>query len=362
LNVKPGFEPAGLLAADVLTLSKNYPDAARRAAFFRAVRERVAAVPGVESVGAVDPLPLGGNSNAFNFRIEGWPPVAPEDEPVSDARSATPDYFRAMGIPLVAGRAFDERDAKDSPGVIVINQTFARRFFAGEDPLGRRVITDDTAAGGAREVVGVVGDVRHAGLEEDVTPEYYVPYAQLTPPRMSFVIRARGGADASALAPAVREAIRQLDREQPVYNVRTMNQLLAESVARRRFQMTLLALFASLALFLAGVGIYGVMSYTVAQRTHEIGVRVALGAQGRDVLRLVVGRGVRLAALGLLFGVGASLALTRLMSSLLFGVSAADPAVYAAVSLLLFAVALAACLVPARRATKVDPMEALRYE
>ena len=364
MSVEPGFEPRGVLTADVVTLSKSYPKAEQQAAFYREVFERVRAVPGVQFVGGVGPLPLGGSFTAFTFQIEGRPEPAPGDDFVSDYRRATPDYFRAMGIPVTRGRAFTEHDTAQSPPVMLVNEAFARRFFPGEDPLGKRITGSDTGAGNprvTREVVGVVGDVRHAGLEEEVTPEYYVAFAQNPVSNLTLVVRAAAG-DPAALAGGVRAAVREVNREQPVYNVRTMEQLLSESVARRRFHMTLLATFAGLALLLAAVGIYGVMSYTVTQRTHEIGIRLALGAQKRDVLRLVVGHGLRLALTGVGLGLLGAFALTRLLASLLYGVGAADAAVYGAVALLLTLVALLACYLPARRATRVDPMQALRYE
>ncbi|HEV3469192.1 MAG TPA: ABC transporter permease [Pyrinomonadaceae bacterium] len=364
LSVEPGFEARGVLTADVVTLGKSFPERSQQAAFFSEVLARVAAVPGVEAVGAVNPLPLGGNFNTYSFRIEGRPAPAPGEAPVSDFRTAAPGYFRAMGIPVLRGRAFDERDTEKSPPVMLVNEALARKYFPGEDPLGKRITTGDSGSGNpplTREVVGVVGDVRHAGLEEETTPESYVSYLQRPVSVMTVVARAAGG-DAEALAASVRGAIREVNREQPVYNVRTMEQLLAESVARRRFNMTLLAVFAGLALALAAVGLYGVMSYTVTQRTHEIGIRVALGAQAADVVRLVVGQGMALALAGVAVGLFGAFALTRLMASLLYGVSATDATVYAAVALLLSSVAFLASYLPARRAARVDPMVALRHE
>jgi putative ABC transport system permease protein len=237
-----------------------------------------------------------------------------------------------------------------------------RRFFAGQDPLGQRLVVDDGADGAAaREIVGVVGDVRHAGLDEETSPEVYVSYLQAPAPHMTVVTRTSGSAPA-AVAGGVRAAIRQVNGEQPVYNVRPMTQLLAASVARRRFNMLLLGTFAVVALTLAALGLYGVLAYSVTRRTHELGVRLALGAQPRDVLRLVVGQGMLLVGLGVVIGLCAALGAARLMASLLYGVSAFDPLTYGGVTLVLVLVALLACLVPARRATKVDPLVALRYE
>ncbi len=360
LNVSPGFEPRRVLAADVVTLNQKYPEAAQQANFFREVLDGVAALPGVEAVGAIYPLPFGGSFEAYTFQIEGRPPAAPNEAPVADFRVVTSDYFRAMSIPLARGRAFDERDGKDAPPVVIINESFARQHFAGEDPLGKR-ITFGSSGNPTREIVGVVGDVRHAGLDEATNPEYYVSYLQNPISRMTVVTRA-ASSDPAALAPSIRGAIRQVNSGQPVYNVRTMDQLLAQSLARRRFNMILLGVFAGLALALAAIGLYGVMSYTVAQRTHEIGIRLALGAQKGDVLRLVVGQGLLLAVVGVGLGLAVAFAATRLLATLLYGVSATSVTVFASVSLLLLLVALLACYVPARRATRVDPMIALRYE
>jgi putative ABC transport system permease protein len=362
LDVSPGFESRNLLAADV-AFGTTYKEDAQRVAFVREALARASAAPGVRAVGAVDPLPLGGNFTAYSFEVEGRTPARPGEEPDAQHRVVTPDYFRAMAIPVRRGRVFAERDDARAPFVVVVNETFVRRYFGGEEPLGRRLRFD--TGGGATdnplvEIVGVVGDVRHAGLEAPPDPEMYVPFAQSPRARMSFV--ARTEADPLAAAPALRAALRQLDARQPVYNVRPMEQLLSQSVARRRFNLALLALFASVALALAAVGIYGVMAYTVEQRRHEIGIRLALGAQARDVFRLVVGQGMGLALAGIGLGLVAALAATRLMSSLLYGVSAADPLTYAGIALLLAGVAFAACYLPARRASRVDPMDALRQE
>ncbi|HEX8072777.1 MAG TPA: ABC transporter permease [Pyrinomonadaceae bacterium] len=362
LKVDPGFRPERVLAADVLARGKQFAEPAQRAVFFQQVLQRVGQLPGVEAVGAVSPLPLGGNFESYSFRVEGQTYPRGE-EPAADFRVISPDYFRTMAIPVKQGRAFNERDTDKAPPVVVINETFARRFFPGENPTGRRLALDDGEDDHAapREIVGVVGDVRHAGLDQPVTPEMYVPFQQLPPARLSIVTRTTA-ADPAGVATSVRAAIREVNAEQPVYNVRPVTQLLAQSVARRRFNMLLLGTFAALALVLAALGIYGVMAYSVTRRTHELGIRLALGAQRGDILRLVVGQGMVLVGTGAALGLVAALLGARLMASLLFGVSALDPLTYFGVALLLAAVALVACLIPARRATRVDPMVALRYE
>jgi putative ABC transport system permease protein len=362
LDVTPGFDAKNLVTMDVALRRSRYPEEAQRVQFFRDFIEQASRLPGVGGVGVVDPLPLAGNFEAWDFQIEGRAPFAPGDQNSADRRVVNGDYFRVMNIPLRRGRSFDERDRKEAPQVLVVNDTFARRFFNGEDALGKRIVFGGGPAGGtAREIVGVVGDVRHAGLEEPATPEFYVPFTQVLTNRLTVVARAASG-DTANVATALRGVIRQTDKDSPIWNVRTMEELLAASVAKRRFNMILLGGFASVALLLAALGIYGVISYSVTQRTHEIGVRVALGAQPRDVVRMILSQGMRLTLLGVGLGLVGAFALTRVMSGLLFGVSATDPATFAGVALLLAGVAFVSCLLPARRATKVDPMIALRYE
>ncbi|HVF58072.1 MAG TPA: ABC transporter permease [Pyrinomonadaceae bacterium] len=361
LEVSPGFEPDKVLTAEVSVSEKKYPEKAQRAAFYHEALERIAAIPDVQSAAVVNPLPLAGNFEAYTFDIVGRPPFPPGKEPASDRRVISPGYFQTMNIPVRKGRAFVEQDRADAPPVTIINETFARRFFPGEDPVGKAIIPGEGQTGTAREIVGVVGDVRHAGLDVETSPEYYVPYEQASVGRLSIVARAGSGNPAS-IGPALRGAIVAMDKEQPVYNIRPMTQLLDQSVARRRFNMMLLGGFALLALLLASIGIYGVISYSVAQRTREIGIRIALGAQIGDVVRLILRQGLTLAVVGLVVGLFASFFMTRLMASLLFGVSATDPVTFASVALILLFVALLACYIPARRAARVDPNVALRYE
>jgi putative ABC transport system permease protein len=270
-------------------------------------------------------------------------------------------YFRAMGIQLLAGRGFNEDDRAGVTPVVVINQTFARKFWPGDDPIGKRI----RWGGWGIEwltVVGIVADVRAASLEKEPAPASYMPIFQVPRTRRNVVFIARSSGDPAALVAAMRDRIRTVDEELPVYDVRTMNNVIAESVEQRKFAMLLISIFSAVALLLASVGLYAVMSNLVAQRTREIGIRVALGARGIDVLKLVVRQGALLTLTGVALGLLCSFALTRTMRSLLFGVSATEPLVFIVIPLLLTGVALGACLVPARRATKVDPMEALRYE
>ncbi|HLL77414.1 MAG TPA: ABC transporter permease [Pyrinomonadaceae bacterium] len=360
-HVSPGFRPQQVIAMQVSLPVNRYAEPRQRAAFYRQVAEAMRALPGVRAAGAVSVLPMSGQNQSGSFSIEGRPVAPNESMPHGDRWAATHDYFNAMGIPLLRGRYFSERDAEDAPGVAIVDETMARKYWPNEDPVGKRISFEGGAANPKwREIVGVVGHVKHRGLEGESRTQYYVPHPQN--PNSSMFLVAQAGGDPAALAAPVREAVRSLDRDLPVYRVTTMERLVADSLAQRRFSMLLFGVFAGVALLLAIVGLYGVLSYTVAQRTHEIGIRMALGARASDVLRLVVGQGLWLTLLGVALGLAGALALTRLMAGLLYGVSAFDPATFAVVALLLTAVALLACLIPARRATRVDPTTALRAE
>jgi putative ABC transport system permease protein len=359
-DVSPGFNPGNVLTMRLSATPGKYPQGEPRAQLFRQAIEHVKSVPGVVSAGAVLSLPLGGDTfNVGRGYLREGRPATPEESGNASYLVITPDYFRTMQIPLSAGRAFTDQDNNQSPKVAIVNQTMARQLWPGENPIGRRIIIwrDEKFA---REIVGVVGDTK-AALDTEAEAQMYVPYAQ-DAIWGSLTLAIRTSSDPASLAPSVRNGIRALDKTLPVYNVKTMDDVLVTDVAPRRSSMLLFSTFAVVALLLSMIGIYGVTAYYVTQRTHEIGIRMALGAQLRDVLTLVLKRGVILALIGIAVGLAGALALTRLMSSLLFGVKPVDVVTFAAVSLCLMAVAVIACYLPARRATKVDPLIALRYE
>jgi putative ABC transport system permease protein len=360
LEINPGFNPEGVVTVNLAPPRAKYPQPEQARAFFQQVIERAKELPGVESASLVNMLPLEGSNQSITFRVEGRPIPAPGTDPVGNFRNISPDYFRTMQIPLLRGRAPSEGDTKDTPHVIVINESLARDYFPDEDPIGKRILIGDDDPP-PREIIGIVGDIRHDALDKEAVPEYYISYLQ-NPERYLYLVARMPSVEAASAGTLLRGAIKQVENGLYIPNIETMEQLRAGSIAGQRFNMLLLGVFAAVALVLAAVGIYGVMSYSVSQRTREIGVRMALGAQQKDVLRLVVGHGMLLALGGVAIGLVASFFLTRLMLSLLYGVSATDPVTFAVISLILTGVALVACFVPARRATKVDPCVALRYE
>jgi len=307
-------------------------------------------------------LPLAGGTDFLAFSVEGRPTAPTDRTPDAESRVVSPDYFRTLQIPLRSGRLLGDRDVKGVPDAVLINETLARKYFAGEDPLGKRITFGDPQAADVQwyTVVGVVGDVHGTRLNEEPYAQLYTSFRQT--PRRSFTLIVRTAGEPTAMLGSVREQIWALDRQQPLYNVRTVDQVLAQAIARPRFNMLLISILAGVALVLAAVGIYGVISYSVSQRIHEIGVRMALGASAADVLKLVVRQGMLLAGIGLGVGLIAAFALTRIMSTLLFAISATDPLTYFGLALLLGAIALLACYIPARRATKVNPVTALRAE
>ena len=357
-QVNPGFDARDVLTMRVSLPAAQYPDGRRRAAFFEQVIQRLQSLPGAQSAAAISRLPLTAGNSSRSLTIEGRSNDGSGNGPGADYRVISPEYFGSMGIPLLKGRDFIERDRGDAVRVGIINETMARRFWPDEHPLGKHLRIDDNDPW--TEIVGVVADVKHLGLDSQSRPEFYVPYFKDPWPFMTVVVHS--GSGTTSLANAMRNEVWAVDKDLPVPDIKSMEQLLSDSVARRRFNMLLLGIFGGVALVLAAVGIYGVMSYSVTQRTHEIGIRMALGANQSAVLKLVVGQGMTLALVGVGIGLAAAFALTRVLTSLLFAVGATDPATFVILSTLLAGVALAACLVPARRAMKVDPMTALRYE
>ncbi|HKS29936.1 MAG TPA: ABC transporter permease [Pyrinomonadaceae bacterium] len=361
-EVRPGFDPNNVLTMQLALPETKYEEPQTQAAFYQSLVERVQSVPGVKSAGVTTSPPLLDDSRT-DLTIEGQEPLAYGDEQTASYGSVSPGYFSAMGIPIVKGRAFTDEDREGSVPVLIVSSAFANRFFPGQDAIGKRL-----KQGGPEDedspwmtIVGVAGDVHHYGLNAEVSSEMYIPIAQKPQAETTLAVRT-SAANPMSLLPAVRREVEAIDKDQPIYNVKTVEHLLSDSVASERLSVTLLGLFAGLAFLLACVGIYGVISYSVTQRTHEIGVRIALGASQRDILKLVVGQGMKMVVLGLVLGLIASFALTRVMASLLFKVSATDPATFLLVSLLLAVVAFLASFIPARRATRVDPMVALRYE
>jgi predicted permease len=360
LHVNPGFNPERVLTLQVFLSPSEYPEGdAKGAMALHEMLERVRTLPSVRWAGVVNALPITGGPST-EFVIEGR--LAPRlgEEPGADIRVADPGYFPAMGIPLLAGRSFTEHDEARSVRVVLINETLARKFWPVESPIGQHITMKDWGPPLTGEIVGVVGDVKGDGLDGAVGPMLYWPYTQFGQIFNTMVVRSDD--DPLRLATAVKSRIWSVDKDQTVSRVQTMDQILSDSVARRSLYEMLLGVFAFVALLLAATGIYAVVSYSVAQRTREIGIRVALGAERLDVLQLIIAQAAKLAVTGEFIGFAAALGLTRLMSGLLFGISAADPLTFAGVAILLTAVALAACYVPARRAMRVDPMVALRYE
>lgn len=357
-NVNLGYEPVGVLTAKIDPSGARYEEFAGVTAFYQELLERAQAIPGVMHAGIINSL-----TASFPFSIDEHPPLPLEQQPAAQINQVSADYFRAMGIPLRAGRYFTDRDVKGAQPVVIIDETFAQRYFPGEDPIGKHINGEFSRGTGntSRQIVGVVGGAKYWTLSREPFPHMYFCYLQENWGSMSLVARAQSG-DPMRLAAPIRAELAAIDKYQPIHSFKPLEATVSELVAPQRFTTMLLSGFAALAAGLAAIGIYGVMSYTVTQRTREIGVRMALGAQARDVLKVIMIQGVILVVAGVTIGLAASFALTRLISNLLFGVEATDPATLAAITLLLVMIALVASYIPARRATKVDPMVALHYE
>jgi putative ABC transport system permease protein len=360
-NVDTGFNPKNILAMNIGLPSARYPKPENQIAFYKQVMERIAALPGVKAAGTTSVLPLSDNFDGRGLLVEDQPRARGEEISV-DLYVTTPGYIRAMDIPLLRGRAFSEQDTADSFKVALINKTMAEQLWPNQDPLGKRIKFPGSEKSPQpwRTIVGVVSNVAQYALDKQAPMQMYLPHEQFPTSFNSIVVKTE--TDPTGLIGAVRREILAVDKDQAVYNITTLEQLLNESILIRRFFMSLLLVFAAVALILAAVGIYGVMSYVASQRTHEIGIRMALGAQARDVLKLVMANGMVLAMSGVLLGLLIAFAVTRVLAGLLFGVTATDAGTFVIVSTGLTAIALLACYIPARRATKVDPLEALRYE
>jgi putative ABC transport system permease protein len=355
-EVNIGLDPLNVLTMNTTLTVDRYP-VPRQIAFYRDVVERIGALPGVRSVGAVDNLPLGG-SDVHSFGIVGRSAWDPGHEPSGELSVVTPRYFNAIGIRLTKGRSFTEGDGEEAPRVAIINDGFASRYWPQEDPLGKHITLDFERE--ARVIVGVVGNVRHLGLDQQEPLQVYVPHSQIGGAMMCLVVRT--ASDPLDLAPSVRAAVEAVDNDQPVYDIQTMEQRLSDSVSPRRFNMLLLGIFAATALLLAGGGTYGVMSYYVTQQTHDIGIRMAMGADQVKVVTLIMGKGLAILFCALAIGVTVAFAFSRVMSGLLFGIGLLDLTSILGASFVLTTVGLPACYIPARRASRVDPMVALRYE
>ncbi len=365
--VDPGFRPDHVLSMRLSMASERYPDAARVRSFYRQVLEKIQALPGVRSASISMSLPLQGSNFGMPFQIASHAQVPVSEAPGAPYELVSWDFFRTFGITLRKGRLFTERDDENAPRVAVVNETFVRQYLPKEEPLGQRLLIEELISGKTQlglplawEIVGVIGDMKFGGLNNSGVPVIYVPMMQCTWPGGALALRT--AVEPASLAQAARSAIAEIDKDLPITGVRTMDEIVVDSMSQSRTQTWLIGVFAAVALALAALGIYGVMSYSVAQTTHDMGVRMALGARGFDVLKLVLGKGVLLIAAGLAIGLVGAFALTRLLSSLLYGVGAVDPLTFSVVAVLLGAVALLACYIPARRATKINPIEALRYE
>ncbi|MEJ7813445.1 MAG: ABC transporter permease [Gemmatimonadaceae bacterium] len=363
-RVETGFDPGGLLTFNVQLPAAKYPSDTAQIAFFDQVLPRLAGVAGVQSVGASSTMPFSGGWSTGTFTVEGLQLAPNQPNPWGDIRTVSPDFFETLRVPLKQGRLFAEGDHTGAPRVVVVDEEMVKRYWPNATPIGKRITRNNNPDGSPRwlEVVGVVGHTKQEGLDAESRVQLYFPYAQRGTPFLTVAVRTTPGADPLRALPAVREVVRSVDRDIPLSQVRTMSAMVEASVGERRLSMILLGVFATIALVLASIGIYGVMSYSVTQRSRELGVRMALGAERRSVLGLVMRQGMTLALSGVVLGVLGALALTRLIRNQLYSVGATDPATFVAVALLLAGIALVATFIPALRATRVDPVVALRQE
>lgn len=358
ISANLGVNPENVLTMELSISRLKYPDEQHRVNVYEQLMGRIQNLPGVQKAGAINYVPMGRSNTSSNFRVADQPAPPKGKEPFADFQVITTQYFDAIGTPLLQGRAFSDQDKKETPRVLIINERLAKRYFPAGDALGKRLIFNDE--NGPVEVVGIAADVKNEDLEDEPNLTVYVPFNQQ--PWWSMALVVRTNAEPTQITSAIRNEVRAIDQELPVHNVRTMQQVIDESVSPKRLATYLLGFFACAALILAAIGIYAVMAYSVTSRTHEIGIRMALGAQPRDILRLVVGHGLFLTLIGVSLGLLGAFGMTRVMTEMLSGVSATDPLTFIALPLLLSTIALLACLIPARKATKVDPMIALRYE
>ena len=359
-SVEPGFNPDRVLTMRVNLPDQKYDTEPKIINFFKQAVDQLKTLPGVESAGAINYVPFGGPHSGTSIHIEGEPERPPGQRLSTGVVVTDANYFTTMGIPLKRGRLFTAQEATEMRHVVVVNETLAREHFPGQDPIGKRVTINMKEENVPTEIIGIVGDNKHKGLDVEIEPMAFWPHPELVDSSMTLIMRTQG--DPKSVATAARNVIHQIDPEQPVGEVNTLQGLMATSVARSRFNTILLTVFSVVALVMAAVGIYGVMSYSVQQRTHELGIRLALGAQHADVLKLIMKQGIVLGSIGVVAGLLGSLGLTRVMTSLLFGVTPTDVRTFAAVAAGLFLIVLIACYIPARRATKVNPLVALRYE
>jgi len=363
-KVPPGFDPNNVLTARITLSDPRYDDPDARRRYISQTLERLKALPGVESAAFVAPMPFSGAEIGGDFKFESHPIPEPGQEPVANVRNVTSEYFQTIKIPLLQGRYFSEQDQRNGPGVAIVNETFVRRYLANENPIGQRIkdlgVNQNQGDPKQYEIVGVVGDVHHNSLTRSATPELYLPHQQNSWAWGNFLVRTTN--DPGVLTHSFENTIRSLDKTVPVTRIRPLTSAISDTISQPRFYALLFALFGATGLLLTVTGIYSVISYTVSHHTREIGIRMALGAQGKDVLRLIVGKGLLLTLIGIGLGLLGAFGITRVMQALLFGISATDWLTFAGVSMLLAIVGLLAAAIPARRATRVDPLVALRYE